>query len=96
MESSQLKIAFTMPVIVSPYIILNASASTPLFLFFFVFLILRYFPPFNFRDMAEIVDQQGVMVEEIVVSTEKSHERAQAGLTQVQKAAASQQSCTLS
>ena len=46
--------------------------------------------------MAEIVDQQGVMVEEIVVSTEKSHERAQAGLDQVQKAAASQQSCVMS
>ena len=48
------------------------------------------------RDMAEIVDQQGVMVEEIVVSTEKSHERAQAGLDQVQKAAANQATCTIS
>lgn len=46
--------------------------------------------------MAVIVDQQGSMVKEIVVSTEKSHERAQAGLTQVQQAAASQQSCTIS
>ena len=46
--------------------------------------------------MAEIVDKQGVMVEEIVISTEKSHERAQAGLDQVQKAAANQTSCALS
>lgn len=46
--------------------------------------------------MAEIVDRQGVMVEEIVVSTEKSHDRAQAGLDQVQKAAANQKSCIVS
>jgi t-SNARE complex subunit (syntaxin) len=49
-----------------------------------------------FRDMAEIVDRQGTMVEEIVVSTEKSHDRAQAGLDQVQKAAANQKSCIVS
>jgi hypothetical protein len=46
--------------------------------------------------MAEIVDSQGVMVEEIVVSTEKSHSRAQAGLDQVQKAAANQSTCIVS
>ena len=46
--------------------------------------------------MAEIVLLQGDMVKEIVVSTEKSHERAQAGLEQVQKAAAGQQSCIMS
>lgn len=59
----------------------------------FEFYSLISFPS---RDMAEIVDQQGIMVEEIVVSTEKSHERAQAGLDQVQKAAANQATCTIS
>jgi hypothetical protein len=61
-----------------------------------IFLTYLHYSSHSSRDMAEIVDQQGVMVEEIVVSTEKSHERAQAGLDQVQKAAASQQSCTMS
>jgi hypothetical protein len=46
--------------------------------------------------MAEIVDKQGVMIEDIAVSTEVSHERAKAGLEQVQKAASSQSSCILS
>ena len=50
----------------------------------------------SYRDMAEIVDQQGIMVDEIVVTTEKSHERAQAGLDQVQKAAANQATCITS
>lgn len=48
-----------------------------------------------FRDMAQIVDKQAVMVEEIAVSADKSHERAQAGLDQVKQAAAYQPSCSL-
>jgi uncharacterized phage infection (PIP) family protein YhgE len=48
-----------------------------------------------FRDMAQIVDKQAVMVEEIAVSADKSHERAQAGLDQVKQAAAYQPGCLL-
>lgn len=48
-----------------------------------------------FRDMAQIVDKQAVMVEEIAVSADKSHERAQAGLDQVKQAAAYQPGCSL-
>lgn len=49
-----------------------------------------------FKDMADIVDKQGVMVDEIVVSTEKSHEKAKAGLEHVKKAASNQSSCLIS
>jgi syntaxin 7 len=49
-----------------------------------------------FKDMADIVDKQGVMVDEIVVSTEKSHEKAKAGLDHVKKAASNQSSCLVS
>lgn len=48
-----------------------------------------------FQDMANIVDQQGEMIEEISDMTEKSHNRAQAGLEQVKQAAAYQPSCTV-
>lgn len=49
-----------------------------------------------FKDMATLVKSQDSMIEEIAVSTEKSHERAQAGLKQVQQAASYQSSCALS
>jgi t-SNARE complex subunit (syntaxin) len=49
-----------------------------------------------FKDMAEIVDKQAVMVNEVVVQTEKSHEKAKTGLAHVQKAANNQSSCVLS
>ena len=43
-----------------------------------------------FKDMAEIVEKQNPHIEQIAEQTEKSHERAQAGLEQVQQAAAHQ------
>ena len=49
-----------------------------------------------FKDMAEIVDKQAVMVHEVVVQTEKSHDKAKTGLAHVQKAANNQSSCILS
>jgi len=49
-----------------------------------------------FQDMANIVDQQGEMIEEIADMTQKSHDRAQAGLEQVKQAAAHQSSCIVS
>lgn len=49
-----------------------------------------------FKDMAEIVDKQAVMVNEVVIQTEKSHEKAKTGLAHVQKAANNQSSCVLS
>ena len=49
-----------------------------------------------FQDMANIVEQQGEMIEEIAEMTEKSHDRAQAGLEQVKQAAAHQSSCIVS
>ena len=49
-----------------------------------------------FPDMANIVDQQGEMIEEIADMTQKSHDRAQAGLEQVKQAAAHQSSCIVS
>jgi hypothetical protein len=48
------------------------------------------------RDMADIVNKQGVMVDEIAITTEQAHDRAKAGLEQVQKAAQSQSSCLIS
>lgn len=48
-----------------------------------------------FQDMANIVEQQGEMIEEISEMTEKSHDRAQAGLEQVKQAAAYQPTCTM-
>ena len=49
-----------------------------------------------FKDMASIVEKQGELVEEIAITTETSHERAKAGLTQVQQAAAHQTTCIVS
>jgi len=46
--------------------------------------------------MASLVVEQGAAIEEIHDATEKSHERAQAGLKQVQQAAAYQPSCVVS
>jgi len=45
--------------------------------------------------MAELVDSQGSAITEIADKTEASHERAKAGLQQVQQAAGNQSSCTL-
>ena len=49
-----------------------------------------------FKDMAEIVEKQNPSIQKIAESTEASHERAKAGLEQVQQAAASQGGCLLS
>ena len=49
-----------------------------------------------FRDMANIVEQQGEHIEVIAQTTEKSHARAQAGLEQVKQAANHQNSCHIS
>jgi len=49
-----------------------------------------------FKDMAQIVESQGTMIEEIHETTEKSHDRAKAGLAQVQQAAAYQPGCLIS
>jgi hypothetical protein len=49
-----------------------------------------------FRDMAELVNSQGSAIEEIAEKTESSHERAKAGLVQVQQAAGHQPGCILS
>lgn len=46
--------------------------------------------------MANIVQSQGAMVEEIHTSAEASHDRAKAGLEQVQQAAAYQPTCAIS
>ena len=48
------------------------------------------------RDMAEIVDKQGELVEEIHTSTEASRERAEVGLEEVKKAADLQPVCIVS
>ena len=63
----------------------------------FFHIILSYFMLFlSFRDVASLVHEQGHFVDEVVVSTEKSHERAQAGLKEVQQAAARQSTCMIS
>jgi hypothetical protein len=46
--------------------------------------------------MAELVDSQGGAITEIAGKTEASHERAKAGLQQVQQAAGHQAGCFLS
>lgn len=48
-----------------------------------------------FKDMAVIVEKQGGAVTEIHEATEKSHERAEAGLQQVKQAAAYQPTCAI-
>lgn len=45
--------------------------------------------------MADIVSKQGVMVEEIAVTADKSHENAKAGLEEVKQAAHHQPGCIL-
>lgn len=49
-----------------------------------------------YKDMAEIIEKQGVVIEEIHTSTEQSRERAEEGLNQVKKAAELQPVCTIS
>lgn len=46
--------------------------------------------------MAEIIDKQGELVEEIHESTEASRERAEVGLNEVKKAAEYQPVCVIS
>lgn len=46
-------------------------------------------------DMAELVDSQASAITEIADKTEASHERAKAGLTQVQQAAGHQPGCSI-
>lgn len=48
-----------------------------------------------FQDMAELVDSQASAITEIADKTEASHERAKAGLTQVQQAAGHQPGCSI-
>lgn len=48
-----------------------------------------------FRDMAEIVDKQNPHIEKVAESAKASHERAEAGLEQVQQAAAHQGGCIM-
>jgi hypothetical protein len=48
------------------------------------------------RDMAEIIDKQGEMVQEIHASTEASRDRAEVGLDEVKKAADYQPVCIIS
>lgn len=45
--------------------------------------------------MAHLVKQQGEKVEEIAVSADKSHDRAKAGLQQVNQAANYQPGCII-
>jgi hypothetical protein len=49
-----------------------------------------------FVRMADIVEDQGIKIEQIHTATETSHERAEAGLEQVKQAAAYQPTCTIS
>ena len=49
-----------------------------------------------FKDMAEIVEKQSPAIEQIATATEASHDRAKAGLEQVQQAAAHQGGCCIS
>jgi phosphohistidine phosphatase SixA len=46
--------------------------------------------------MANIVEKQGVHIDEIVTSTEKSHEKAQQGLEQIKQASQHQAACIIS
>lgn len=46
--------------------------------------------------MADIVEDQGVKIDQIHVATEVSHERAEAGLEQVKQAATYQPTCIIS
>ncbi len=48
-----------------------------------------------FKDMAEIVEKQNPHIEQIAETTKESHERSQAGLEQVQQAAANQGGCVV-
>ena len=49
-----------------------------------------------FRDLAELVEKQSEKIGEIAVSADKSHERAQAGLVQVNQASQHQPGiCTI-
>ena len=50
---------------------------------------------YGIADMAELVDSQASAITEIADKTEASHERAKAGLTQVQQAAGHQPGCSV-
>mmetsp|Transcript_13618 Transcript_13618/g.22719 ORF Transcript_13618/g.22719 Transcript_13618/m.22719 type:complete len:281 (+) Transcript_13618:59-901(+) len=49
-----------------------------------------------FKDMAELVDKQGGKINEIATSADKSHERAKAGLSEVNQASEHQTTCVVS
>mgnify|MGYP000170953786 CR=1 FL=1 len=49
-----------------------------------------------FKDVAQLVEEQNPAIEQIVQATEESHERAEAGLEQVQQAARHQAGCVMS
>ena len=59
-----------------------------------LFSLYQYFPSY-ITDMAELVDSQASAITEIADKTEASHERAKAGLTQVQQAAGHQPGCSI-
>lgn len=46
--------------------------------------------------MADIVHKQGDLIEEVATTTDSAHERAQAGLEEVKKAADHQRACVIS
>jgi hypothetical protein len=48
-----------------------------------------------FKDMAEIVQEQGAMVQQVAETTENANSRAKEGLKQVEQAAGYQSSCTI-
>lgn len=50
----------------------------------------------HIRDMAHIVEKQGVVIDKVAESAESSRERAEAGLGQLNQAAAYQPGCFIS
>lgn len=60
------------------------------------YLICEYSNDCLFREMAQLVEQQGVMVDNIHTATEQSREKAKAGLEQVNQAASMQSTCSIS
>ncbi len=59
------------------------------------FNAILYFAYSHYRDMAQLVDTQGVAIREIATAVDNSHERTQAGLEQVSKAAEYQPGCVI-
>ncbi len=64
---------------------------------FLLISCLRFPPPdMHIRDMAHIVEKQGVVIDKVAESAESSRERAEAGLGQLNQAAAYQPGCFIS